>query len=971
MKKLMTVLAAAMSAAVTMAIEVNENTTVNTSNASTYTGADVISIASGKTLTISPVSGETFSFSGKIRGAGSVTVSGAGNVEFRGDNDFAGGCYVTGNLHVYTDTALGTTAGSTGVGGGKICFYGVTVAETFNVSVENGVLIGQSGETVLSGIVNVQGKNWGPFGAAAGATIRATGTVNNQNNWLCPNGAGTVVFEGPWNSTIGIYHDRGGRMVVCNKNTKSNYSITVANGKILEAGAENVFENGYVSMNTASGGNFYLGGYNQTIAKVMGSTAGNNNTVSSTTPAQVRALASGATSLYWIFDQFAGFAWAGDSELTLAAVSPSAGSLKAESGTLTLASAATWKNATNVTVFAGAKLKLNAAAFGEQVEMFIEDGGTVALLANVNQKVAKLYYKGAQMPAGTYGCKGSGARYEIDGIDSSSVGLIEVVGGEIVDSKETWDGGPSGTGTDIAEKTNWVGDPEVLDLDNGGLTATFAAAGSLAKLTRDVSLKGIEFTAANGFTITNSAAEKLFLGASGIDTVNSANAPVTYTVGVPVAVQKDQTWTAETGVTLKMTDALSGNAGITSDGPGNVELSGNSSAFNGSFFVNNGSVTALSDGALGSGTGVVRMQKKTHLYLCGVDTAAKLQTVNCAIDAADADAYVIRTAENSTNIVRGAFSFQMKSLWAGANSEIVFKGGGNVTGNGNWSPCGDIGCRIVFDEKPVTFLNGIFNDLYSSYPVTLVLRAADFVLGGGVSIYQGNIISCEVPYALNYGKAKGLTLTGGSRAGSHNYFIMNGNDQAVTDLAASSVNEKPNAGTGHVSSDSPATLHVVFSSYKSGDITYTEHDNYAVFEGAAGISGEGTGTIGLGTVSPTTGTLMASNGVVKILASGSWLNCSNVVARGSGTVAFTHAKSVARKATVYIAEDGKVDIASGVTEKIGRILYEVDGKWKEQPIGAYSATSVPKGADIPMSHFTGSGVLHASGLHPGLFIAVF
>ena len=66
-----------------------------------------------------------------------------------------------------------------------------------------------------------------------------------------------------------------------------------------------------------------------------------------------------------------------------------------------------------------------------------------------------------------------------------------------------------------------------------------------------------------------------------------------------------------------------------------------------------------------------------------------------------------------------------------------------------------------------------------------------------------------------------------------------------------------------------------------------------------------------------------------------------------------------------------MDIASGVTEKLGRILYEVDGKWKEQPIGAYSATSVPKGADSPMSHFTGSGVLHASGLHPGLFIAVF
>lgn len=140
------------------------------------------------------------------------------------------------------------------------------------------------------------------------------------------------------------------------------------------------------------------------------------------------------------------------------------------------------------------------------------------------------------------------------------------------------------------------------------------------------------------------------------------------------------------------------------------------------------------------------------------------------------------------------------------------------------------------------------------------------------------------------------------------------------------------------------------------------------FTGALGLRKLGPGTsrlfrsaaraeAGLPNDCTSTGDVSVENGVLEFEDGVTWLNGTNFTAKGSGTLKFDGARQVGKQAVFRFADEGKIDIPVGVTNRVAAVY--VDGK----PLadGVYSGDS-----EELAGRLTGGGALKVG--KSGIFI---
>jgi autotransporter-associated beta strand protein len=141
----------------------------------------------------------------------------------------------------------------------------------------------------------------------------------------------------------------------------------------------------------------------------------------------------------------------------------------------------------------------------------------------------------------------------------------------------TWDSNPGlasaqdGTGTWNSTNTCWLGDAGNLTWSNGDDIAVFGAgygtAGTVTVAAGGVMAGGIEFDAASSGHYTL-AGGTITLAGGGV------TANVSATLGGPVSLSADQSWTVAAGETLTAGGTVSGNAMFGKDGDGTLLVTG-------------------------------------------------------------------------------------------------------------------------------------------------------------------------------------------------------------------------------------------------------------------------------------------------------------------------------------------------------------------------------------------------------------
>ncbi len=177
------------------------------------------------------------------------------------------------------------------------------------------------------------------------------------------------------------------------------------------------------------------------------------------------------------------------------------------------------------------------------------------------------------------------------------------------------------TGTDLTAGASWTGSTA----PGSGDVATWASASLGAGLTIGTSRSwsGISVaSAASGIGVTG--AGTLTLGTGGIDMASSS---VDLSLGTPIALGANQTWTVNSGRTLTASGLISGTSMVlTKAGSGTLTIQNATNTFTGGTIINAGQLTVdvLANAALGSGPVTLNGGR---LYLQRI-TAANALTVN-------------------------------------------------------------------------------------------------------------------------------------------------------------------------------------------------------------------------------------------------------------------------------------------------------------------------------------------------------
>jgi fibronectin-binding autotransporter adhesin len=118
---------------------------------------------------------------------------------------------------------------------------------------------------------------------------------------------------------------------------------------------------------------------------------------------------------------------------------------------------------------------------------------------------------------------------------------------------QTWTGG-DGAASNIDDPANW----DTLPAFDGSQTPTFASGGTVATIDANVSFYGLNFSAANNFSVA-SGGGTLTNGAGGIAVANAH----TYTIACPLEIAADQIWPINSGASLTISGVIDdGEAGF-------------------------------------------------------------------------------------------------------------------------------------------------------------------------------------------------------------------------------------------------------------------------------------------------------------------------------------------------------------------------------------------------------------------------
>jgi hypothetical protein len=182
---------------------------------------------------------------------------------------------------------------------------------------------------------------------------------------------------------------------------------------------------------------------------------------------------------------------------------------------------------------------------------------------------------------------------------------------------------------------------------------------------------------------------------------------------------------------------------------------------------------------------------------------------------------------------------------------------------------------------------------------------------------------------------------------------MNGTVQHCTTFRATS-------GSKIWGGDKPAKIYIGVGS-GTEDTSYM----YGTMDGCVSFEQATANIFTMHSKSKSTGDLIVSNGRLSIAASGSWLDGTNIVARGTGRF-ILNARGQLNKniAHVQISDDGIVEIAEGVSQIVKKL--SVNGV--ELPPGIYGGEEASGVTDASYAkHFAGKGTLR---VYAGMTVVV-
>ena len=673
-----------------------------------------------------------------------------------------------------------------------------------------------------------------------------------------------------------------------------------------------------------------------------GFSAQNDNQVKFTgTPKQNPTVFSGT------FYSKAGLNWApGSADYTFVcsnAVSATTGQIIVEKGTVKLVTGASFTALSKLDVAAGATFDVEEGSGANFHADALTLGNATAKLklgTGVTLTMGTATLNGNPLPHGTY---------TADGADGTrTAGWIEGAGSVVVengpDSMDAWSGG--GADNLATTDANWESGA-APDITAGDLVATFAKGGTAAELPAGTAaaFDGIVLDSANlggnAFAFTAGSGATAAIGVSAITAI-AAPAATTWTMGWPITVAGGaQTWNIGTNNTVKINAPISGDQDLTIAGSGTVELNV-TSTHSGALTLDSGTFKVTADNALGAASRTVRY----------VFDAANLEIPNdVTIDSPifgtwttnDRTSNGIKVAGGANVVFNGLVQYYSQGcVNVGAGGTGTFKKGLEVTVNGMAGFLHLPGNgTVIITNTPMTVQQR--TTTASGSTATLDLRVT------------GNRLSVDSRYWCEFPSGTLVTRVANAIAdrlslslGANGTFDLDGHDQTINGLFAKAAGAK-------VVSSRPATLTVKRSydseAYNQTGYGDTNRVDNTLFVGQVNLKKTGSFPYEMGAASSSTGTLKVVQGELRL--SGSWANCTNMVAEGGAFVV--------KNVNAFGAEPNvEVDVTTGAKLKldytgcIDCAAFRLDGTKLYGTLGAPGS-----GADNQYSWISGTGLMRA------------
>ena len=884
---------------------------------------------------------------GVISGSGGLTKEGGYSLYLNGDNSYDGETAVnTGTVVIASAHALGSTTGDTAINnnrGATLDLRGnlMDIAEPITViggNVNRNTLLNGSGTNTLSGLLSIQG---GRFNAGVGTWLKFTGGVTGTSPFFVVNANGTIEFTTtPVTIGTGIFHcDSGGltilgvagnvwgRILLTGGTLRTDVANALPATTSLQIGGVSYGPNATLNLN----------GHDQTIGSIApaGTTTG-TVIITSATPATFTINQSSDTTYG---GQFAGevtLVKTGTGTLSLSnALSSTAGSFIVSNGTLRVTPASCLGNSTNIVVAGGVLELQNNASVNDAAALTLSDGGTLKLAAGLSERVDRLFLDGVQQPSGRYGSSSSGADFVNDTYFTGTGKLVVWSSPPISAVDAVWDAG--GGATPFSTAANWDGD--TLPAFDGTTYAIFGTDGSSATVDQPVSLYGLRFNRDADFSLADGGGV-ITNGAGGLFAQVPGSSGRTYQIAGNLVLGDNQTWCVTNNGSIGTAVTVTGGIGdgpvarcLTKTGNGTMTLA-SSNTLNGDIVIGSGWLYVTNPDALGTTNGTTRIEgvNGSHLYL---GNNLKLN-----------EPLILNGEQNNSGTLRSDTGDCVLGGLMTCYSQVrlqIYGGTLSITGGVYEADGTSSGLFVINSGATVTF---------SATPLNLGAKTF-YTDSGGLTVLavSGNQwadtlvangrLRLDVPNAI----PSTASLRMGIGYGPKGTLDLNGNDQTIARLYLGT----SNPGLRIITSDTPATLTVNQTANDTIDMCFT---------GAVSLVKSGAGTLTLtNAFTLTTGSFIVTNGTLAVASDGTLgPNCTNVVVRGTGTLALSNSTVIADSATLNLpAADtatAKINLAAGVNEKVGWLFYGD----KMRRVGTYGSTS-STASNKDDTHFAGTGVL--------------
>ena len=631
------------------------------------------------------------------------------------------------------------------------------------------------------------------------------------------------------------------------------------------------------------------------------------------------------------------------------AVSATAGQMIVGKGTVKLVTGASFTALTKLIISAGATFEVEEGAganFHANTLTLANATAKVKVGTGVSLEMGAATLNGNALPHGTYTADGANDTRRATWLEGA--GAVVVVNGP--DNIDTWSGG----GADALATTDGNWESGVApDITAGDLLATFATGGAEAMLPAGTAaaFDGLVLDSANlggnAFAFTAGSGATAAIGGSGIS-IPDAAAATTWTMGWPITVTGGaQPWNVGSNNTLKINAPWGGDQNITLTGDGTLELNA-SSTHSGALALQSGTVKVTATDGLGTSRTVNFIDDVAKLSFGGDITISS--PLNGTWAKADSMANGINVLAGANVVFGGKLTYYSQGgVDLGAGSTATFKGGLQVNSSGMEGYLRFTGNGTVIITNTAMSIGQRTSSIEGS-TMTLDLRVAGNNFSNGNrywSVFPAATIVTRVDNAIN--------SVGSIYFGSAGTLDLDGHNLTLNTIHGT-------AGSTVVSSR-PAKLTVNYTAeneaYQQGYASAGDtRVNNMAFTGQVSLHKTGAKNFTLGATSSSTGTLSVAAGSLTL--TGSWPNCTNVVASG-GTFVLKNANAFGDNDRAQ-GEKPKVvvNVTTGAALNLdyaGRIdcaEFRLDG---EKVFGTFGA--VGSGANHEYEWITGTGILRA------------